>query len=159
MTVTTLKLVKLGCTILGWMWDSCRHYCYGYRHYTIGWINAMNYRKLTQLHLVKRSHCQSRMLSLITRSSNLMELFLNVFTEFSEFSDHKYSSLKGLDPGGSCVRDQDATTAPTRHIWEMGSLNWRLFMLQWFIAFPEFAEITDFNASSAQFRKILSNES
>ena len=46
----------------------------------------------------------------------------------------------------SCVRDQNATTAPARHIWDTGSLNWTLFMLQWFIKFPEF---TEFSESSA----------
>ena len=32
---------------------------------------------------------------------------LNVFTEFS-----KFITVKGLKPATSCVRDQDATTAP-----------------------------------------------
>ena len=41
-----------------------------------------------------------------------LEFFLNVFTEFS---DEKYLSLKRLEPATSCVRDQDATTAPARH--------------------------------------------
>ena len=43
-----------------------------------------------------------------------MDFFLNVFTEFS---DKKYLSLKGLEPGTSCVRDQDATTVPARHMY------------------------------------------
>ena len=30
-----------------------------------------------------------------------------------------------------CVRVQDATTAPARHMWETGSLNQAQFMLQW----------------------------
>ena len=38
----------------------------------------------------------------------------------------------------SCARDQDATTAPARHVWETGSLNWGQFMLQWFFRFLEF---------------------
>ena len=33
----------------------------------------------------------------------------------------------------SCVKDQDATTAQTRHMWETRSLNWAQFMLKWFI--------------------------
>ena len=79
-----------------------------------------------------------------------MEFFLNVFTEFSKFSDKKYLSLKGLEPATSCVRDQDAITAPARQMWETGSLNWDKFMLQWFIRFPDFSE---FNESSVPFRK------
>ena len=43
-------------------------------------------------------------------------------------------------PATSCVRDQDATTAPARYMWETGSLNWAQFILQWFIRFPEFSE-------------------
>ena len=40
---------------------------------------------------------------------------LNVFTEFNEFGDKKYYILKILfQPATSCVRDQDATTAPVR---------------------------------------------
>ena len=50
----------------------------------------------------------------------------------------------------SCVRDQHATTTPARHMWEIGSLNWAQFMLQWFISFSEF---TEFSESSAPFRK------
>ena len=45
----------------------------------------------------------------------------------------KYQSLKGLEPTTFCVRDQDATTAPARQIWETGSLNWAQFLLRWFI--------------------------
>ena len=48
------------------------------------------------------------------------EFFLNVFTEFS---DKKYLSLKGLEPATPCERDQAATTAPARHMCETGSLN------------------------------------
>ena len=43
-------------------------------------------------------------------------------------------------PATSCVRGQDHTTVPARHMWETGSLNWAQFMLQWFIRFPEFSE-------------------
>ena len=48
--------------------------------------------------------------------------------------------VKLLEPATSCVSYQDATTAPARHMWETGSLNWSQFMLQWFIWFPEFTE-------------------
>ena len=47
-------------------------------------------------------------------------------------------------PFTSCVRDQDTTTAPARHMWETGSLNWAQFMLQQFIRFPGFAEFSEF---------------
>ena len=53
-------------------------------------------------------------------------------------------SAKGLEPAISYVRDQDATTAPARHMWDTGSLNWPKFMLQWFIQFPEFPKFTKF---------------
>ena len=39
-------------------------------------------------------------------------------------------TAKGLEPANSCVRGQDATTGPARHMWEIGSLNWLQFMLQ-----------------------------
>ena len=52
-------------------------------------------------------------------------------------------TVKGFKPA-TCIRNQDATTAPVRHIWETESLNWFQFMLQWFIRFPEFAEFTVF---------------
>ena len=44
------------------------------------------------------------------------EFSLNVFTEFTEFSDKKYHFFKTLfEIATSCVRDQDAATAPVRH--------------------------------------------
>ena len=52
-------------------------------------------------------------------------------------------TVKGLKPVTSCVRDQDATAVPARHMSETGSLNLAQFMLQWFIRFPEFAEFND----------------
>ena len=55
-------------------------------------------------------------------------------------------TVKGLKP----TRNQNATTTPARHMWETGSLNWGQFMHQWFIRFSEF---TEFNESSAPFRK------
>ena len=58
-----------------------------------------------------------------------MELSLNLFTEFGEFSD-KSKRVGTCYPATSCVRDQDATTAPPRHMWETGSLNGTQFMLQ-----------------------------
>ena len=66
-------------------------------------------------------------------------------TCFIEFSDKKIVIiLKVLEPATSCVRDQDVTTAPARHMWEIGTLKWVPFMLQWFIWFREFAEFTEF---------------
>ena len=73
------------------------------------------------------------------------EFSLNVFTEFSKFSDRKHYILKRLfKHATSCVRDQDAITAPARHGWERGFLNLTQFMLQWFIRFSELAEFTEF---------------
>ena len=89
--------------------------------------------------------------------AHLRENPIRVFPKcfhWSEFSDKIFViTVKGLEPATSCVRDQDATTAPARHMWEIGSLNWAQFMIQWFISFPEFAEFTEFNESSAPFRK------
>ena len=43
---------------------------------------------------------------------------------FAEFSDKIiFITVKGFEPAISCVRDQDATTEPARHMGEMGSLN------------------------------------
>ena len=42
---------------------------------------------------------------------------LNVFTEFSEFSDKLFViTVKGLEPDTTCVRHQDASTATARHM-------------------------------------------
>ena len=71
------------------------------------------------------------------------------FTEFSE-KIYDIKRTRTCHPATSCVRDQHATTAPARHMWEIGSLNWAQFMLQWFISFSEF---TEFSESSAPFRK------
>ena len=49
-----------------------------------------------------------------------MEFSLNGFTEFAEFSDknifHYSKKARTCHPAISCVRDQDATRAPTRHM-------------------------------------------
>ena len=58
-------------------------------------------------------------------------------------------TLKGLEPTTSCVRDQDATIVPARHMLETGSLDSAQFMLQWFIRFLEFTKLTEFSESSA----------
>ena len=85
-----------------------------------------------------------------------LEFFLNVFTEFSDKILECWNvrifvvTVKGFKPATICVRNQDATTVPTRQMWETGYLNWAQFMCQWFIRFLEFAE---FNESSALFRK------
>ena len=36
-----------------------------------------------------------------------------------------FITVKGFEPATSCVRGQDVTASPTRHLWETGSLNWR----------------------------------
>ena len=33
-------------------------------------------------------------------------------------------TVKGFEPATSCVRDDNATTEPARHMWETGSPNW-----------------------------------
>ena len=33
-------------------------------------------------------------------------------------------TVKGFEPNTSCVGDKDVTSAPVRHMWETGSLNW-----------------------------------
>ena len=72
------------------------------------------------------------------------EFSLNVFTEFAEFSEknicHYSKRVQTCHPATSCVRDQNATTVPARHMWEARSLNWAKFMLKWFIRFAEFSE-------------------
>ena len=83
-----------------------------------------------------------------------MEFSLNVFTAFSDKNTCHYSKrAQTYHPATFCVRDQDATIVPARHMWETGYLNWAQLILQWFIRFPEFTEFTEFNESSASFRK------
>ena len=53
-----------------------------------------------------------------------MEFFLNIFTEFAEFSDKNIChSVKVLEPATSCIGDQDVATSPARHMGETGFLN------------------------------------
>ena len=76
-----------------------------------------------------------------------LEFFLNVSLNSGNSVTRIFViTVKGLELAISCLRDQHATTAPARHLWKTGSLNWLQFMLQWFIRFPEFPE---FNESSA----------
>ena len=95
----------------------------------------------------------------ITHTHNVLYKCLLVFgialpiIVFQRIQWQKYLSLKGLEPATSCVRYKDTTTVPARHMWETGPLNWAQFMFQWFIRFPEFAEITEFSERSAPFRK------
>ena len=51
-------------------------------------------------------------------------------------------TVKALESATSCARDQDAITAPERHMLETGSSKWDKFMLQWFDRFPEFAKFS-----------------
>ena len=74
-----------------------------------------------------------------------IEFSLNVFTEFAESVIKIFVIIvKGLKPAISCIRDQDASKTPARHMCETWSLNTPHFMLQWFIRFTEFAEFTEF---------------
>ena len=61
---------------------------------------------------------------------------LNSVTKICHFS-------KGAQTATFCIRDQDATTAPARQMWQTGFFNWSQFMLQWFIRFPEFTKFTE----------------
>ena len=57
-------------------------------------------------------------------------LYIWVFPKFSEFRAKTFViTVKGLEPATPYVRDQDATTASARHMWETGSLNWAQLML------------------------------
>ena len=53
-------------------------------------------------------------------SNVTFEFSLNVFTEFTEFSDknicHYNKRAQTCHPATSCVRDQDAITVPARHM-------------------------------------------
>ena len=70
-----------------------------------------------------------------------LDFFLNVsWIRWIQWQKIFVIRVKGLEPATSCVRDQDATTLPARHMWETAFLNWTQFKLQWFIRFPEFAE-------------------
>ena len=83
-------------------------------------------------------------------------VFPKGFTDSTIFSDknisHYNKRARTYHPDTSCVADHDATTALARHMWEIGSLNWSQFILQWFGRFPEFAE---FSKSSAHLGKTL----
>ena len=42
---------------------------------------------------------------------------LNTFIEFAEFSEQIFTTrVRGFQPATSCVRDGDATAAPSRHM-------------------------------------------
>ena len=71
--------------------------------------------------------------------------FFPNFTEFSDKNICQYNKRARIcRPSTSRVRDQDATTVPAWHLWETRSFNWAQFMLQWFIRYPEFAELSEF---------------
>ena len=63
---------------------------------------------------------------------NLMVFFLNGNSVTKIF----VVTVKGLEPDTFCVREQDVTAVPVRHLWEVESLNWAQFMLQRFIRSP-----------------------
>ena len=50
------------------------------------------------------------------KDKKIIEFSLNVFIEIVEFSDKNNQILKSLfEPATTCVKDQDATTAPARY--------------------------------------------
>ena len=53
-----------------------------------------------------------------------MEFFLNVSHWIRWTKIHDIKRTQTCHPATSCVRDQHATTAPARHMWQIGSLNW-----------------------------------
>ena len=70
----------------------------------------------------------------ITSSCRIETLvfFLNVFTEFSDTNICRYRKrARTCHTATSCVRDQHATPAPARHMWETVSLNQAQLMLHW----------------------------
>ena len=66
----------------------------------------------------------------------------NVFIFSDKNICHYSKRAQTCHTATSCVRDQNATTAPGTHTLETGSLNLLKFMFQWFIKFPEFIECT-----------------
>ena len=55
-----------------------------------------------------------------------------------------FCNKRVFEPATSCVRNQDATTVPARHVRDK-ILNLKIqFMLQRFLSFSEFAEFTQF---------------
>ena len=88
--------------------------------------------------------------NLVDWETVIIEFFLNLFHWIQRIQWPKIYDIKRTrtcHTATSCVKDQRATTAPARHMWKIGSLNWAQFMLQWFISFSEFSE------SSAPFSK------
>ena len=62
---------------------------------------------------------------------------------FSLNSVTKILRIKGiivLKPAASCLKNPDTSTVPDWYSQWRGSLNWALFMFQWFFRFPEFTE-------------------
>ena len=87
-------------------------------------------------------------------------VFPECFTEFSEFANKNicHYSKRAWTWHLLFKRPGCHHTVPERHIWETESLNRAKFILQRFIRFPEFAEFTGFNESSAPFRKKIVTE-
>ena len=103
--------------------------------------------------MISALHCFPPVDVIMIYRTKRLEFFLNVFHWIQRIQWQKIYNIKRTrtcHPATSCVRDQHATTAPPRHMWEIGSLNWAQFMLQWFFSFSEF---TEFSERSAPFRK------
>ena len=66
------------------------------------------------------------------RQTNQVLSLMEFFAEFSDKNICSYSKrARTCHSATSCVRDQHATTAPARHMWETGSFNQAQFMLHW----------------------------
>ena len=134
------------------------HWFFAYKFTTSNWIKMiyiwvnrvfLNYQQF-------KANISVKLLFILNHGSvKILEFFLKVFTEFSEFRDKNncHYSKRTRTCYLLCVRNQDVSTVPVRQMWETGSLSWSQFILQWFISFPEFAEFTEFNESSTLFRK------
>ena len=73
------------------------------------------------------------------------EFYLNVLTEFAEFSDKNICHYsKGV---WTCVRDQDGSTAPARHILKLTFLLSRLRI--WRCSFENYKILNDFSSNKS----------
>ena len=97
----------------------------------------------------------------LRKTPSSIEFFLNVVTEFAEFSDknicHYSKRAQTCHPATSCVRDQDATTAPARQlspihasvIYQIPWIRW----IQWIpVPFRENSNVTSASKLSQPFQ-------
>ena len=85
---------------------------------------------------------QCMLLMEIKIPNKAMKFFLNVFTEFTEFSDKNISHYSKTACLLLCKRP--GCYHSTR------SLNWAQLMVLWFIRFPQFTEFSEFNEGGGE---------